>query len=385
MSQVLTEKTLKSGIANPSQPGLGQCLFVGVDVHKDQHSAVAINCFGQLLLKTEVANSLAGFDRLTEQVKRIAQENKLTPVFGLEDVSEYGLSLAHYLAVSGFEVKSVSPVLVLQLNQYETHPEKSDFLDALGVAKVLIQRIDSLPDFSISETSQTAKEIKNLISEREFLVKEQTRLKNQLHRRLHQARGSEYRERFKSPFTKKALAYWRHCPLSRNNHYVLTDLEFLKKQIRRKIKRLLVVQKEIKEIQEELKVLVAKTGQKLETLNGCGLVSAACLLAEIKNIERFASPSALAKYGGFCPREKSSGKKKKHLKTKSGNRKLNKAVHLIALAQIGHSGNQTSKAYFVKKVAEGKSKAHALCCLKRRLIEIIFLMMKYKQEYRYPR
>ena len=35
------------------------------------------------------------------------------------------------------------------------------------------------------------------------------------------------------------------------------------------------------------------------------------------------------------------------------------------------------------KLAEGKTKVHALCCLKRRLVDIIFSMLKHRQPYRY--
>jgi len=132
-----------------------------------------------------------------------------------------------------------------------------------------------------------------------------------------------------------------------------------------------------------MKIIFDRMNQKLETLNGCGLVLASSVLAEIKNIERFHSPNALAKYGGLCPKEKSSGKKIRHIKTKSGNRRLNKAIHRIALSQIGRWGNIYSREYFKKKIAEGKNKAQAMYCLKRRLINIIFMMLKHKAAYDY--
>jgi len=132
-----------------------------------------------------------------------------------------------------------------------------------------------------------------------------------------------------------------------------------------------------------MKIIFDRMNQKLETLNGCVLVLASSVLAEIKNIERFHSPNALAKYGGLCPKEKSSGKKIRHIKTKSGNRRLNKAIHRIALSQIGRWGNIYSREYFKKKIAEGKNKAQAMYCLKRRLINIIFMMLKHKAAYDY--
>lgn len=353
-------------------------LYVGMDIHKDNHTAIATNCFGQNLLELEISNSEKDFNSLVSIVERLSKTENLKPVFGLEDSYGYGLRLAKHLSEKGLLVKMVAPVLVDRERQYETHPEKSDLLDALGVAKVLIQRIDRLPNYSITKTDEIAKNIKELNIDREFLVKEQSRLKNQLHRLLHKAYNSNYREKFRDPFSLKALRYWRRRPLPKTENSPI-----LKNQIKRKIKRLVAIREEVKEIENELKTLLSESGQKLETMNGCGVALTASVLAEIRNIERFRSPQALAKYAGLCPREKSSGKTFRHIKTKSGNRRLNMAIHRIALSQISKSGNKRAKEYFQRKVSEGKTKSQALCCLKRRLIDIIFMMLKYKQPYNY--
>ena len=358
-------------------------LYVGMDIHKDTHTAVAVNCFGQNLFETVISNSEKDFVQFTATVERLSQEKKLQPIFGLEDSYGYGSRLARFLFQTQARVKMVSPVLVDHVRKHETHPEKNDSLDALGVARVLIQRIDSLPDYSISKEDDLSKEIKELSLDREFLVKEQTRIKNHLHRLLHAAYNSAYREKFKTPFSLRALRYWKACPAPRSNSDALSNV--LKNQIKRKVKRLLAIQEEVKEIEHELASLTERTGQKLNTLNGSGTVLSSQVLAEIRNINRFHSPDALAKYAGLAPRERSSGKTVRHVKTKSGNRRLNTAIHRIALSQISRSGNAEAKAYFQRKVSEGKTKAQALCCLKRRLVNIIFMMLKYKQAYNYTK
>ena len=358
-------------------------LFVGMDIHKDNHAAVAVNCFGDPLFKQELGNEVKDFNQLIARVQAITKERQLNPVFGLEDTSGSGEFLARFLFNHGYEVKTINPVLVKRERDYETHPEKSDLADALGVAKVLIQRIDRLPNYSISKNDEISKNIKELTLDREFLVKEQGRLKNQLHRLLHKGYNSEYRGKFKDPFSLKALKYWAGHPVPRKNTDIMGNVAILKNQIKRKVKRLLDIREETKEIEQELNCLIQQTNQKIETLNGCGTVLASQVLAEVRNIDRFQSPHSLAKYAGLCPREKSSGKTFRHIKTKSGNRRLNMAIHRIALSQISKSGNQYAKAYFQRKISEGKTKVQALCCLKRRLIDIIFMMLKYKQEYNY--
>jgi transposase len=372
-----------SNIASSLETERHQFLYVGMDIHKDNHTAVAVNCFGQNILEFKVANSKKDFQALTTTVKQLSKQKGLKPVFGLEDSYGYGVRIAKYLYLQNLPVKMIPPVLVDRARSRETHPEKTDSLDALQAAKVLIQRIDTLPNYSISRTDEIAKEIKELSIDRDFLVKERARLKNQLHRLLHKSYNSRYQERFKDPFSLKALRYWRRRPVPQSQDDVVGEPFILKNQIRRKVKRLLQIREELKNIEAELEVLIKQSGQKLETMNGCGIPLAAKVLAEIRNIERFGSPHALAKYAGLCPRERSSGKAKKHIKTKSGNRQLNMAIHRIALSQISRSGNNEAKEYFQRKVSEGKTKSQALCCLKRRLIDIIFMMLKYKQSYNY--
>jgi transposase len=359
-----------------------QLMYVDMDIHKDSHTAVAINSFGQNLFETVISNSEKDFTQFVDTIERVSQEKKLCPIFGLEDSYGYGSRLARFLCQNRSHVKMVPPVLVDHARRYETHPEKNDSLDALGVAKVLIQRIDSLPDYSISKTDDLSKEIKELALDREFLVKEQTRIKNQLHRLLHKAHNSEYRDKFKNTFSLKALNYCKKYPVPRAN----SKDEFsvlLKNQIRRKVKRLLAIREEVTDIEQELAGLTEQTGQKLNTMGGSGTVLTAQVLCEVRNINRFHSPSALAKYAGLAPRERSSGKTKRHIKTKSGNRRLNMAIHRIALSQISKYGNKEAKSYFQRKISEGKTKSQALCCLKRRLVDIIFMMLKHQRGYNY--
>jgi len=62
-----------------------QFLYVGMDIHKDNHTAAATNCFGQNLLELEISNSEKDFDDLVARVERLSVSKNLKPVFGLED------------------------------------------------------------------------------------------------------------------------------------------------------------------------------------------------------------------------------------------------------------------------------------------------------------
>ena len=354
-----------------------QTLFVGIDVHKDTHTAVGLNPFGQKVFEMVIGNEAEDFISLIEKTKVEANKTGLIPSFGLEDVHSWGERLSEFLVLEGLPVRAVAPILVDHRRSKMTHPEKNDSLDAQGVAEVMIQRIDTLPSYKLTEAAQKAKQIRELSLEREWLVKERSRLKNQLHVLLHRIHNTSYRTKFKDPFSLKALRHWmRSVPKN-------TDA-ILEQRTKRALRRLLDLREEIREIEKELTALMNESGQTLATASGCGVVIAAEIIGEIGDINRFHSPGALAKYAGCAPREHSSGKTIRWRKTRSGNRRLNRAFHRTALSQISRSGNEAARAYFKKKISEGKTKAQALVCLRRQLVNVVWMMLKHRTEYIYP-
>jgi transposase len=346
-------------------------LFVGIDVHKDTHTAVGVSPFGEKIFEIKIGNYDKDFENLSKKVEEMRAT--LSPYYGLEDCHGYGERLAEYLFKKGEKVFHVSSILVDRQRQNNTHPEKSDSLDAYGVAEVMIKKIDTLPIYTISEESEKAKQIKDVSHDREYLVYERTRLKNNLHNVFHKIWNTEYRDRFKDPFSKKALTYWLKTKVRCDS--------FTLKTMHRKVKRLIAVKEEIRELEKDLEELLE--GYTVQTASGCGTVLAGIIVGEVGDIARFNSPASLAKYAGCSPRNCSSGKRNHHIKTRSGNRRLNCAFHHMALSQISKSGNEKGKLYFKRKVSEGKSKSQALVCLRRQIVNIVWNMMKRNEIYRF--
>ena len=152
--------------------------------------------------------------------------------------------------------------------------------------------------------------------------------------------------------------------------------------MKRKVRRLLDIHTEVTDLEKDMIALLDAGGYTIQTASGCGMVLASSIVGEIGDINRFHSPGALSKYAGCSPRERSSGKKTRHVKTRSGNRRLNCAFHRMALAQISRMGNDRAREYFKRKVSEGKSKSQALVCLRRQMVNIIWMMLKHKTIYR---
>jgi transposase len=116
---------------------------------------------------------------------------------------------------------------------------------------------------------------------------------------------------------------------------------------------------------------VAAAGTSLTSVFGVGPVIAAAVIGEVRDVSRFASRDRFAAYDGTAPIEVSSGQRKVHRLSRRGNRRLNHAVHIAAITQAGHRHSE-GRAYYDKKLAEGKTPKEALRALKRQVSNAIF-------------
>ena len=86
---------------------------------------------------------------------------------------------------------------------------------------------------------------------------------------------------------------------------------------------------------------------------------------------RFASRDQFAAYNGTAPIEVSSGGRVAHRLSRRGNRNINHAIHMVAICQIRHTHSE-GRAYFDRKVAEGKTKREAIRSLKRQISNTVY-------------
>ncbi len=75
-------------------------IYVGVDLHKQHHTAVIIDCWNQKLDEIKFDNKPSAFSQLEKKLKKYTK-NGLSVVYGLEDVGGYGRALAVYLNEKG--------------------------------------------------------------------------------------------------------------------------------------------------------------------------------------------------------------------------------------------------------------------------------------------
>lgn len=350
-------------------------VVIGVDVHKYSHTAVALDSFGQEKGRMEFSNnSLSDY---AAWLSSLGEKKDI--VVALEDVNRYGVHIVESLRKQEFNIRYVPAILTERERKQSTKRHKSDYLDAKRVGKVILSKYEeTLPaKESIADENElkTAQLLNLLLMERRDLVRQKTILKNQLHGFLHQYYGDHYADKFKKVFSKDAIDFFRN-DLSQN---VVKTKEILAGGIIRRFSHLELIEKQIADVSREISQTAACskeiTALRAE-LHGCGNITAASIMAEITTIKRFKSRDKLAMYAGVAPREHSSGRKNKMYTNPFGNRRLNKAIHTIALSQIACKGDPRGKEYYQKKLKEGKTKLWALRCLKRQIVNQVFKILK---------
>jgi transposase len=167
----------------------------------------------------------------------------------------------------------------------------------------------------------------------------------------------------------------------RNIQYVEELTGIYKAIISSYCRRILELKEEIEMLDRELEETGEKSAEvmQLKSIMGVGTKLSSRLAGEIGDIRRFNRESQLAVYCGVACIDDNSGKSKKTKAVYKANRICKATMIEIAGCTIRYV--QESKTYYEKKRAEGKDHNHALRCLARQLIKVIFKMLTENREY----
>jgi transposase len=134
-----------------------------------------------------------------------------------------------------------------------------------------------------------------------------------------------------------------------------------------------VIDRKIKAIKKELTALVIARGSTLLQLPGIGPSSAARLLADVGDIHRFADRDRFASWNGTAPLDASSGNQQRHRLSRAGTRRINRALHIMAIVQLRRATQ--GRAYYDRRKAGGMPSMMAMRAPKRRLSNIVYARM----------
>jgi transposase len=331
-------------------------VLIGVDPHKASVAVAAVDeATGELLERAAFPQDRAGLSALERWAKRFPERR-----WAVENAGGLGRHLAVRLAGSGESVVDVPPKLsarVRVLSSFAGNARKNDGVDALATA-LAASRNERLT----AVDPEAASEVLRLLSERrEDLVAERTRALNRLHALLRDLLPGGVAGKLSAERAARILRGLRPKGASARLRRRLAS------EVLRDVRTL---DRKIAELNGRIEAEIEASGTTLTQILGIGPILAARIIGTVGDAARFPTKAHFASYSGTAPLEASSGEVVRHRLSLAGNRKLNYALHMVAVCQA--RSDARGGTYYCKKIGEGKSRKEALRCLKRRVSDAVF-------------
>lgn len=322
---------------------------IGIDTHRDEHVAVALDRNGAGLGSIAVSADAKGYLSLWRWACEFGE-----PCFAVEGAGCYGAGLARFLVAAGAAVYECE-----RPRRSERRRGKSDLIDATLAASRLVAGAP----LARLRGEGPREDLRLLLLERRSAVRARTVALNQLQALIVTA-PETLRARY------RGLDGWQ---LAR----ALTDLRprdgqeaVLRAVLRRLARRARALTHETEELDSELEAIVERLAPELLNEIGVGPVSAAQLVVSSGDPTRMTSGASLAALAGTSPVEASSGLQQRHRLNRGGDRQLNRALHVISLNRVRF--HPQTAAYHHKLIASGKTPREARRCVKRMLARYFY-------------
>jgi transposase len=345
-------------------------VVIGMDPHKRSATIEVLDEAEQPLMAGRFGTDSAGYRLLLAAGRQFGQ--RLWAVEGCQGV---GRHLAQRLVADGEHVVDVPAKLSARTRVFSTgQGRKTDATDAHSIAVVAL-RTRSLRRVRCDDRTVA---LRLLADRRDELGAARTVTINRLHRLLVELVPGG---------AKKALT-------ARQARALLADAPAgdVVRETRRQlaaelVDELEVIDARITTAKKQLATLVAETGSGLMHLNGIGPSGAARLLGDIGDIgdvSRFPTKAHFASWNGTAPLDASSGDQTRHRLSRAGNRRINRALHIMAVVQLRHPRTD-GRRYYDRRVAEGKTPMEAMRALKRRLSDVVYRRLVNDQKQQQAR
>ena len=331
-------------------------VVIGLDVHKQSVTAVAVDEAGRPLAETTVS---VGSGELIGWACGHAADR----LWAVEDCRRLTRWLERQLLGAGEKLVRVPPKLSVPERRAGRARGKSDPIAALAIARAALRE----PDLGRPRADeQRFRDLKLLVDHREDVVDARRRAQQRLRWHLHALDPT---------FVVPLRMLGRSSHLERVSRWLARQEQELQVRLARElVSQCRSLNRAIAQLDQELEQRVRQIAPALLELPGCAAVTAAKLLAEIGPVGRFKSDAQLARHAGVAPLEASSGRVQRHRLDRGGNRQLNAALYRIAITQARY--HPDACAYLERKRAEGKSRREAIRCLKRLLVRVVFNTLK---------
>ena len=333
-------------------------VMIGVDPHKASHTAVAISAAEEPLGELRVRACAVQAERLLEWAAAWPQRT-----WAVEGAGGLGHLLGQQLLAAGERVLDVPPKLGARVRLLATGDvNKNDPNDARSVAVAALRSAavrEARPDDHAAVLKIWSKRHKDLGRTR-------TQVVCRLHAVLRELVPGGVSKAITAGQAAQALGSITppDAVAAARGELAAAFIDDLRG-----------IDARIRETRKKLAVAVQATGTSLTGLFGVGPVVAAAVLGDVRDVSRFGGRDPFAACNGTAPIEVSSGQRKVCRLSRRGNRRLNHAIHMVAVTQIRHRHSE-GRAYYDKKLAEGKTPKEALRALKRQISNAIFACLQ---------
>jgi transposase len=329
-------------------------VIIGVDPHKATHTAVAIGQAEDELGRVQVRATR----RQVAQLLSWAEPFE-TRTWAIESAGGLGYLLAQQLVAAGEEVLDVPATLASRVRVLASgSSNKNDRNDARSVA-VAALRAPALRSVAPADHA----EILRLLAKRNTDIgNHRTRVVCRLHAALAELSAGGIAKELNASDAERLLAQIApSTPVEHIRHELALEL----------LGEVRVLDGQLKESHSRIRDAVRAANTSVVELFGVGPIIACMAVGYSGDIRRFPSRDHYAAYNGTAPVEFSSAGRIVHRLSQRGNRQLNHAIHMAAICQIRQPHSE-GRAYFERKVAEGKTKKEAIRALKRQVSNAIY-------------
>ena len=387
-------------------------ILVGIDIGKNQHTFSIIDKgTGEILLNPSTFdNNQNGFLLLIEELSAYTKSELL---IGMEDTGHYHFALLKYLLDNRYTVALINPTTTDLTRKIQGGITKNDPLDSLTICDVISSnqrkkpyRVTKVNRFDLYEQKQLTRHHHNL---KEELNIYKNRLQKcidivfpEFNSLFNSKYGIVYMNILKTFASAEALANAdirsiRKCfQLQKQGRRISLSAEQLKItdkssigipsvaeeiQIRHLVCQIELLEEQLSEIDKRIEEFSVKNNSTILSIPGISHFSGTSIIAELGDICNYQNSSQIIKFAGVAPYHyQSSQFTAQHTAiTKKGSRYLRKTLYQIIVPVIYN--NAVFRAYYNKKLSEGKGHRCAQGHCIRKLLRIIYHLLTTGQQF----
>ena len=384
--------------------------IVGIDIGKNHHEASIVSPEGKQIGRSlRFATTHKGADSLMSFIFKNIGNSPC--VFGMEATGHYWYPIYSFLKAKGYTIYVINPIQSDSLRKMYIRQTKNDSIDSFLIAEVI--RFGQFGTTSMADENILA--MRQLCRYRDSVISSRTEIKLRIGTIMEQI-FPEYEKQFSSLWVSTSMGILEKYLTPENIENAPIDELFeiikdkshnkltMKKaisireaaadtfgikiaqdafsfQLKQLIDRMNFLDKQIEALDIEIMKYYEQFDCYLHTIPGIGIIAAATILAEIGDINRFKSSSALVAFAGIDPTVRQSGEfssTHNHM-SKRGSPYLRHAIFLAATTCSFH--NSPLNAYYKKKRDQGKHHLTATGAVARKLTSVIYAVLRDSKPY----